>query len=164
MIHYARFTTRLGAVYATFTPEAITGLYFDGGRHAPAISADWNEDAAAPALAACARQLEEYFAGTRRAFDLPLAPQGTAFQMRVWREISHIPFGKTLTYAQLAARIGAPDAVRAVGAATGRNPLSILVPCHRVVGSDGSLTGYAGGIERKLRLLELEGALQPMPA
>jgi methylated-DNA-[protein]-cysteine S-methyltransferase len=90
-----------------------------------------------------------------------MAPHGTVFQLRVWDEIARIPFGATLTYAELAARAGAPGAVRAAGAATGRNPLSIVVPCHRVIGSDGTLTGYAGGIDRKRRLLELEGVLKP---
>jgi methylated-DNA-[protein]-cysteine S-methyltransferase len=107
------------------------------------------------------RQLGEYFEGGRRVFELPLAPSGTRFQQQVWEGIAGIPFGRTLTYAQLARQVGAPDAVRAVGAATGRNPLSIVVPCHRVVGTDGSLTGYAGGVDRKRRLLELEGVLQP---
>ncbi|HET9653335.1 MAG TPA: methylated-DNA--[protein]-cysteine S-methyltransferase [Usitatibacter sp.] len=161
MIRYATFKTRLGALYATLEGDGLTGLYFEGGRHAPCISADWTPDEEAAPLVACGRQLEEYFAGMRRAFDLPLAPRGTPFQVRVWQEIARIPYGRTLSYAQLAERVGQPHAVRAVGAANGRNPLSIIVPCHRVVGSDGSLTGYAGGLERKLALLGLEGALQP---
>jgi methylated-DNA-[protein]-cysteine S-methyltransferase len=161
MIRYARIPTTLGPMYATMQGDAITGLYFEAGRHAPAIAADWREDALAAPFVALTRQLQEYFTGARREFDLPMAPQGTAFQRRVWNEIARIPFGQTITYAQLAARAGAPEAVRAAGAATGRNPLSIVVPCHRIVGSDGSLTGYAGGMERKRRLLELEGVLQP---
>ena len=103
-------------------------------------------------------QLDEYFAGTRRRFDLPLAPRGTPFQLKVWRELRKIPYGKTITYAVLAHRAGNDAACRAVGAANGRNPLPIVVPCHRVIGSDGSLTGFGGGIAAKRKLLELEGA------
>jgi methylated-DNA-[protein]-cysteine S-methyltransferase len=161
MIRYARISTTLGPVYATLHDEGVGGLYFDGGRHAPPIAVDWKEDSGAEPLRALSRQLREYLAGERRTFELVLAPRGTPFQMRVWSEIARIPFGKTLTYRELARRAGAPDAMRAVGAATGRNPHSIIVPCHRVLGADGTLTGYAGGLERKRRLLELEGALQP---
>lgn len=115
---------------------------------------------AAP-FAAVIAQLDEYFAGERRKFDLPLAPQGTPFQLRVWRELRKIPYGRTITYATLAHRAGNDAACRAVGAANGRNPLPIIVPCHRVIGSDGSLTGFGGGIAAKQRLLELEGAWPP---
>ena len=104
------------------------------------------------------RQLEEYFAGERRAFDLPVAPAGTPFQQRVWEELQRIGYGETITYAELAARIGRPTAIRAAGAANGANPVSIIIPCHRVIGSDGSLTGYGGGLEAKRLLLELERA------
>ena len=158
---YARFSTPLGNAYVTLHGDALAGLYFEGARHAPAIASDWERDDGHPAAKACAQQLAEYFAGTRDSFDLPLAPRGTPFQQRVWAEIARVPFGATITYAQLAARAGAPGAMRAAGAATGRNPLTILVPCHRIVGSDGALTGYAGGLERKRHLLELEWALQP---
>lgn len=103
-------------------------------------------------------QLDEYFAGARRKFDLPLAPRGTPFQLKVWRELRKIPYGRTITYAVLARRAGNAAACRAVGAANGRNPLPIIVPCHRVIGSDGSLTGFGGGIEAKRKLLRLEGA------
>ncbi len=109
-------------------------------------------------FAAIIAQLDEYFAGTRRRFDLPLAPRGTPFQLKVWRELRKIPYGKTITYAVLAHRAGNDAACRAVGAANGRNPLPIVVPCHRVIGSDGSLTGFGGGIAAKRKLLELEGA------
>ncbi|HKI91726.1 MAG TPA: methylated-DNA--[protein]-cysteine S-methyltransferase [Gaiellaceae bacterium] len=103
-------------------------------------------------------QLAEYFAGRRTGFDLPLAPAGTPFQRRVWEELGRIPYGETISYAELARRIGRPTAVRAVGHANGRNPIPVVVPCHRVVGSDGTLTGYGGGLERKRLLLELEAA------
>lgn len=113
---------------------------------------------AAPALAATARQLDEYFAGTRTTFDLPLDLQGTPFQLAAWRALAAIPYGETRTYAQQAAAIGTPAAVRAVGAANGRNPLSIVLPCHRVVGSDGGLRGFGGGLEAKEWLLRFERA------
>ncbi len=102
------------------------------------------------------RQLDAYFAGTRTTFDVPLAADGTAFQRTVWRALSAIGYGETISYGELARRIGAPNAVRAVGLANGRNPISIVVPCHRVIGADGSMTGYGGGLERKVFLLGLE--------
>ena len=108
------------------------------------------------ALAAAAQQLGEYFAGERRAFDLPLAMGGTPFQCEVWEQLRAIPYGETISYGELARRVGRPDAMRAVGAANGRNPIAVIVPCHRVIGADGSLTGYGGGLERKRALLELE--------
>jgi methylated-DNA-[protein]-cysteine S-methyltransferase len=164
MIKYARFVTPLGTLFATATGGALTGLYYEGGRHAPEISSAWIEDRAAAPLAECARQVNEYLQGKRRRFDLPLAPEGSEFQRRVWIEIARIPYGETLTYAELARRAGVPGAARAAGAATGRNPHSIVVPCHRVIGADGGLTGYAGGIERKTRLLEIEGVLPTLAA
>ena len=158
MTSFIRFDTALGRVFATARGAALTGLYFEGGRHAPAIDPAWREHPAHPALAACAKQLHEYLAGSRVDFDLPLAPEGTPFQQAVWREIARVPYGTTLTYAELAHRAGAAGAARAAGAATGRNPLSIVVPCHRIVGAAGALTGYAGGLERKARLLDIERA------
>ena len=110
-------------------------------------------------LAETRRQLGDYFSGTRRHFDLPLAPRGTPFQLGVWRALSTIPYGATISYRELAERIGQPSAMRAVGAANGRNPLPIVVPCHRVIGADGSLTGFGGGLPTKRFLLQLEGAL-----
>ena len=104
-----------------------------------------------------ADQLREYFAGSRRTFDVELALRGTPFQVAVWEELCRIPYGDTITYAELARRIGRPSAVRAVGAANGANPIPVIVPCHRVIGSNGTLTGYGGGIERKQWLLALEG-------
>ena len=112
-----------------------------------------------PVLDSCASQLAEYFHGTRHHFQLPLAPRGTEFQLAVWRALADIPFGETRSYGDIAQAIGRPRAVRAVGAANGRNPLPIVVPCHRVIGSDGSLTGFAGGLAAKTSLLALEGAL-----
>ena len=162
MTRYTTFSTAtLGTIYATLDGDSLSGIYFEGGRHAPPIAMDWRLDRGATPFRALEEQLHEYLAGERRAFELALAARGTPFQRRVWAQIARIPFGETITYTQLAARAGASDAMRAAGAATGRNPLSIVVPCHRVLGSGGSLTGYAGGLERKRRLLELEGALQP---
>jgi O-6-methylguanine DNA methyltransferase len=114
---------------------------------------------AADIIETAARQLHEYFDGTRRDFDLPLAPEGTAFQCEVWRTLATIPYGQTWSYRDLAHAIGKPAAVRAVGAANGRNPLPIVLPCHRVIGADGSLTGFGGGLPIKAALLRLEGAL-----
>ena len=112
-----------------------------------------------PALSACAKQLREYFAGERRSFDLPLSPTGTDFQKNVWAALKAIPYGKLRSYRDIAESLDNPKAVRAVGAANGRNPIPIVVPCHRVIGSDGSLTGFAGGLEAKKVLLKLEGAI-----
>ena len=134
----------------------LSGIYMEQHRHGPAVDPSWSEDS--PAFGEVVRQLDEYFEGTRARFDLPLAPAGTPFQRRVWAELAHIAPGTTVTYGELARRAGHPGAARAVGAAVGRNPISIVVPCHRVVGSDGTLTGYAGGVARKAFLLALEGA------
>jgi methylated-DNA-[protein]-cysteine S-methyltransferase len=161
MIRYARIPTPAGTLFATATDGAITGLYFEGQKYFPPMTGEWREEPDAAPLAECARQVREYFEGRRKAFDIPLAPMGTDFQRRVWSEIARIAFGATITYAELAARAGAPGSARAAGAATGRNPISIVVPCHRVLGADGALTGYAGGLARKQRLLELEGVLEP---
>ena len=164
MIRYARIDTALGKLLATAEEGCLTGLYFDGKPHAPKPRPDWKEEPAAKPFAECARQVDEYLAGKRNVFELPVAPSGTEFQERVWREIARIPFGETITYTELARRAGAPGSARAAGAATGRNPISIVVPCHRVVGAAGALTGYAGGIERKARLLALEGVRVPVAA
>jgi methylated-DNA-[protein]-cysteine S-methyltransferase len=160
MIRYHRFATPLGMVFATAFGGSLTGVYFEGGRHAPAIAAHWVHDPHAAPLIAVKKQLLEYLTGKRTRFELVLAPQGTPFQQRVWAEIARIPYGEVITYAELARRAGAPGSARAAGAATGRNPLSIVVPCHRVVGTDGALTGYAGGLERKTHLLALERQLR----
>jgi methylated-DNA-[protein]-cysteine S-methyltransferase len=159
MTTYTRLKTPLGTLLAIATGGTLVGLHFEGGQHVPEIERNWREDPKAVPFAECARQLSEYFAGKRMCFDLPLAPHGTPFQERVWREIARVPHGETITYGELAARAGSPGSARAAGAATGRNPLSLVVPCHRIVGTGGALTGYAGGIGRKEKLLEHEGAL-----
>jgi methylated-DNA-[protein]-cysteine S-methyltransferase len=135
---------------------AITGVEF-GAREAAAngASAATNPEATA-ALEAAAAQLREYLAGERTDFDLPLRPQGNEFELAVWAELLRIPYGETTSYGEIARRIGHPGAARAVGRANGRNPIAIVVPCHRVIGSDGSLTGYGGGLDLKRALLTLE--------
>jgi methylated-DNA-[protein]-cysteine S-methyltransferase len=133
---------------------ALSGLYMEGHRRGPSISEAWVRDDSA--FRDVTRELDEYFAGIRQSFDVPLAPQGTPFQLAVWEQLRRIPSGVTTTYGELAQRVGKPGAARAVGSAVGRNPISIIVPCHRVVGSDGTLTGYAGGLDRKRVLLALE--------
>lgn len=134
---------------------SLRGLYMEEHRRGPSVDPAWHEDPAA--FAEVGRQLDEYFAGSRTAFDLPLSPVGTPFQVAVWEQLRLIPRGTTTTYGAIAARIGRAAAARAVGTAVGRNPISVIVPCHRVVGSDGSLTGFAGGLARKQRLLAIEG-------
>lgn len=146
----------IGRLMLTSDGAALTGLYMEPSRKTQSTDG-WSEDAAVPPLAAALRQLTEYFAGTRREFDLPLRLRGTEFQKRVWQELTEIPYGQTWSYGELAKRINNPSASRAVGLANGRNPISILVPCHRVIGADGSLTGYGGGLERKRWLLAHEG-------
>ena len=135
---------------------ALVGLYMVGQRHRPAPETFGDRDDDAEPFAAAAAQLGEYFAGRRREFDLPLAPVGTPFQQRVWAGLLGIPYGGTTSYGELAAEIGSPGAARAVGLANGRNPIGIVIPCHRVVGSTGALTGYGGGIETKRALLAAE--------
>ncbi len=157
MTSYTQFDSPLGRMLVTASPAAITGVYFDRQKHFPDIARDWVRDGSSPLLTQARRELSEYFSGTRTAFDLPVEPGGTPFQRRVWQALRTIPFGETRTYRALAERLGAPEASRAVGAAVGRNPLSVVVPCHRVIGANGSLTGYAGGLDRKRALLKLEG-------
>lgn len=140
---------------------ALVGLYLENQRHFPTTGLGERVDDAMPAAR---EQLAEYFSGQRREFDLPLAPTGTPFQQEVWALLGEIPYGETTTYGDLARQLGKPQASRAVGAATGRNRISIVIPCHRLVGSTGKLTGYAGGLHRKEYLLALEQGLNiPAP-
>ncbi|HYX25111.1 MAG TPA: methylated-DNA--[protein]-cysteine S-methyltransferase [Thermoanaerobaculia bacterium] len=143
---------------------AVLRIAFGHGRDARKIAELKAENEAiedASRTAEVRRQLAEYFAGRRQEFDLPLAPRGTPFQLAVWAELRRIPFGETRSYADVARALGKPAATRAVGRANGANPIPIVVPCHRVVGSDGSLTGFGGGLAAKARLLELEGRSLP---
>jgi methylated-DNA-[protein]-cysteine S-methyltransferase len=153
------YTSPLGRMVLAAVGERLLGVWFDDQAHLPDLSACTSAPDH-PLLQQTAMQLTQYFAGQRRTFDVPLTSDaGTAFQQAVWQALLSIPMGSTCSYGELAARIGKPAAVRAVGAAVGRNPLSIIVPCHRVIGASGSLTGYAGGLPRKTALLQLESAL-----
>lgn len=158
LIAQARLDSPLGPLTVAATARGLAGLWFDGQAHHPGpLNAP--HDAQQAFIAQARKELERYWrGGAHAAFTVPLDPQGTPFQRAVWRALRAIPAGETTTYGAVAARAGAARAVRAAGAAIGRNPLSILVPCHRVLGRDGSLTGYAGGLARKQALLQLEGA------
>lgn len=150
----------IGTITVVAEDGVLAALYMTDHRHAP--PADTFGDQVEDAVPGLREELAEYFAGQRRTFEVPLAEStGTQFQQRVWRGLAEIPYGETWTYRQLAEHVGSPGASRAVGLANGRNPISIVVPCHRVIGADGSLTGYGGGMERKRFLLELEGAIRP---
>lgn len=139
--------TSMGTMYAAVDENgALTELRFGAEQNPDNGTAD----------SPVARQLAEYFSGARKSFDLPAAPEGTEFQKRVWAELTRIPYGETISYAELAKRVGRPGAARAVGRANATNPIAIVVPCHRVIGADGTLTGYAYGVERKRALLDLE--------
>jgi methylated-DNA-[protein]-cysteine S-methyltransferase len=157
IIRYDTMPSPLGPLLLVTRGAGLGGVYMDGHARGPTPDAAWRRD---PAPFAEARaQLDAYFAGTRAAFDLALDAQGTPFQRRVWQALLAIPLGATTTYGALAAALGLPGRARAVGHAVARNPLSIVVPCHRVVGRDGALTGYAGGQPRKRWLLDHEAAL-----
>jgi methylated-DNA-[protein]-cysteine S-methyltransferase len=155
--HRVMESTPVGRLVLVARGTALVGVWMEDQRHHPGELAH-GEPAAADdvVLTAAATQLEEYFGGRRTEFDLPLAPEGTEFQRRVWTELLRIPYGEITTYGELARRLGDPNGSRAVGLANGRNPLGIVVPCHRVVGAGGGLTGYGGGLPRKRLLLDLE--------
>ena len=157
MIVCRRIDSPVGPLMLAADDAGLRYIEFRENRH-PADHAAWH-GGDNDVLQAAAAQLGEYFAGTRTRFDLPLAPRGTDFQLAVWRELARIPFGTTMSYAQLAQRVGNTQAMRAVGAANGRNPLPIVLPCHRVIGADGALTGFGGGLPVKQFLLQLEGAM-----
>jgi methylated-DNA-[protein]-cysteine S-methyltransferase len=157
-IRYAHLDTPLGRMLARSEDGALIGLHFADEARAPAPLADEVHAPDDPLFGQLAGQLREYFDRRRRMFELPLRPVGTVFQRRVWSVLQEIPYGVTTSYGDMARRLGAPGAMRAVGAANGRNPLAILIPCHRAIGADGSLTGYAGGLPRKRALLAIEGA------
>ena len=154
--------TPLGPLRLVRTANGLAGAWFEGQKHHPG-ALDAEEHPNDPLLQRTATELRHYFDGKRASFDLPLDLLGTDFQRAVWTALQRIPAGETRAYGDIARALGSPLAVRAVGAAVGRNPVSLIVPCHRVVGRDGSLTGYAGGIERKQALLELEHAAAHPP-
>lgn len=150
----------LGVLHLLASEHGLCGAWFEHQKHCPdpAEQARWSLAPAHPCLTQSRTEIGEYFAGQRQVFDVPLdLSRGTAFQQRVWQALLEVDCGRTLTYGDLARRIQNPQAVRAVGAAVGRNPVSIIVPCHRILGSSGQLTGYAGGLWRKQALLQLEG-------
>jgi methylated-DNA-[protein]-cysteine S-methyltransferase len=158
-IRHAQLDTPLGPMLARADGGALIGLHFADEARVPAPAPDWMHAPDDPLFGRLAEQLREYFSGGLRVFELPLRPVGTVFQLRVWSVLQEIPYGVTTSYGGMARRLGSPGAMRAVGAANSRNPLAILIPCHRAIGADGSLTGYAGGVARKRALLEIEGAL-----
>ncbi|HET7159453.1 MAG TPA: methylated-DNA--[protein]-cysteine S-methyltransferase [Burkholderiales bacterium] len=153
--YYATMPSPIGELMLISDGVAMTGLYMQNDKHAARRAIAVREDAK---LSAPLEQLRAYFAGKLQRFDLPIKAEGTPFQQRVWAALCDIPYGETISYGELARRIGQPTASRAVGLANGQNPISIIVPCHRVIGADGTLTGYGGGLERKRWLLTHEGA------
>ncbi len=154
---YTIFSSRLGDVTIQANDDGLLGIWFETYTTKPKELG--REDRKHNVLAEACKQLTEYFEGSRKIFDVPLAAKGTDFQKQVWQALTQIPFGETWSYQDLANAIGNPKAVRAVGLANGKNPISVIVPCHRVIGKSGKLTGYAGGLERKKALLALEGIL-----
>jgi methylated-DNA-[protein]-cysteine S-methyltransferase len=163
LVAQATLDSPLGPLLLAATAHGLAGAWFTGQAHHPGVL-DAPEDSTNPFIQQAAQQLSAYWQdGVHSRFTVPVDPQGTAFQRAVWQALLKIPTGRCSTYAGLASQVGKPAAMRAVGAAVGRNPLSVIIPCHRVLGSDGSLTGYAGGLERKLALLQREGAATAAP-
>ena len=156
MIYFTFYESPIQTLRLVSDGRSLLGLYMRSEKHAQISAQDWIEDETAQPFAVTRQQLSDYFTGALTQFDLPLSPQGTPFQKRVWAALKTIPYGATLSYGELAQQIGQPQAARAVGLANGRNPVSIIVPCHRVVGANGKLTGYGGGVERKQWLLNHE--------
>lgn len=160
--YYLHTNTPAGTLLLTSDGTVLTGAYWEVFARSPAVHPTWIEDRAP--FDAVVAQLDEYFAGHRQTFDIPFQASGTPFQMAVWRALATIPYGQSCTYSDIAAQIGRPRALRAVGMAIGSNPLSIIVPCHRVLAAGNRITGYAGGVAAKARLLGLEGAaFTPLP-
>ena len=157
---YTWVMSPLGRLLLTSNEGALNGLFMTDSKHKITIGSGWIENANALPFPQSKHQLVEYFNGVRKTFDLPVTMVGTDFQLRVWQALLKIPYATTISYTQLASQIGNPTGFRAVGQANGRNPVAIIIPCHRVVGADGSLTGYGGGIDRKAALLEFERAVE----
>jgi methylated-DNA-[protein]-cysteine S-methyltransferase len=161
MFYYDYYQSPHGRILLVADDKALTGVYFAGQKYHPRIDKKkWQWAGKHEPLRHAKRELSEYFDGKRTQFTVKLAPQGTPFQRAVWKAIADVRFGETIAYGELAERAGYPRRARAAGAATGRNPIGIIVPCHRIVGSNGSLTGYAGGLAKKSALLTLEGCNQ----
>lgn len=169
MRYSASYKSPLGDMLILATNEALVGLYFVGQKYFPRRDTAWEENRNLAPISQTIGELDRYFAGERIRFEVPLGPYGTAYQHAIWKAISTVGYGETITYGELARRAGFPDNARAAGAATGQNPIGIIVPCHRIIGANGSLTGYAGGLDKKRALLELEAGyrqetLLPSPA
>ena len=160
---YDFYESPYGRMLLVVNDDGLCGVYFDGQKHLRKIEPQWRRDAQHATLRQAKRELTEYFAGERKRFEVALAPEGTPFQRSVWKAISTVSFGQSISYAELARRAGRPGSARAAGAATGRNPIGVIVPCHRIVGADGSLTGYAGGLDVKRALLALEAGNIELP-
>lgn len=158
MTTYDYLDTPLGRMLLITSEQGLCGAHFIGQKYFPKMDPSWKRE-----KTRAARELEEYFAGERAVFTVPLAAEGTPFQRAIWKEISKVRFGETISYAELARRAGFPNCARAAGAATGRNPIGVIVPCHRIVGTNGTLTGYAGGLPKKKALLALEEATVSRP-
>jgi methylated-DNA-[protein]-cysteine S-methyltransferase len=158
MHYYDYYDSPHGRMLLVASDDGVSGVYFDRQKYFPDRNKAWKRDARHAPLKQAKRELREYFAGRRKRFDVALDPDGTSFQRSVWKAISKVGFGNTITYGELARRAGHPGSARAAGAATGRNPIGIIVPCHRIMGANGALTGYAGGLARKRALLALEAA------
>jgi methylated-DNA-[protein]-cysteine S-methyltransferase len=156
---YTYFDSPLGNIRIVSDGEKITTFGFVGQKNLKDVPTDWKNEPDHKLLKKARKQAEEYFSGKRKDFDLPLSPQGTEFQQKVWKALLEIPFGQISTYGKIANQIGNPKGVRAVGGAIGRNPIGIIIPCHRVIGANGTLTGFASGLDRKQSLLEIEGVL-----
>ncbi len=156
--HYLIHESPLGKIMLVSNKTAITGIHIVHGKYVPAVQSDWVHARNHSVLKQAQQELDAYFAGKLQTFAVPLAPHGTVFQKSVWTALTTIPYGETRTYGQQALAIGQPAAARAVGAANGRNPIGIIVPCHRVIGASGAMTGYAGGLDAKKFLLDLEAS------
>jgi methylated-DNA-[protein]-cysteine S-methyltransferase len=154
---YTTMDSPIGELLLLGDGDSLHGLYMQAGKNPIRINPQWIRDD--EAFAEIRDQLEEYFAGERTTFDIPMRLEGTAFQRTVWHELTQIPYGETISYGELAKRIGRPDRARAVGTANGQNPIAVIVPCHRVIGANGKLVGYGGGLDNKRRLLELESGV-----
>lgn len=164
MRYYDFYESPFGQMLLVAGGEGLCGIYFGGQKYHPQVEPEWRRDANHAMLRQAKRELAEYFGGERKRFEVALAPVGTPFRRSVWKAISTVRFGQTISYAELANRAGHAGSARAAGAATGRNPIGVIVPCHRIVGSDGSLTGYAGGLNIKRALLALESGIPELLA
>jgi methylated-DNA-[protein]-cysteine S-methyltransferase len=158
MNYYAIIKSPVDDLLLVADDSALTGVYFGTPKHISAAMKGWTLDPRNPLLQQAEKELQEYFSEKRKVFSLPLRFTGTDFQKRVWQEIAAIPYAETISYSELSKRAGAPDAIRAAGTATGRNPISIVVPCHRVMGKNGDMCGFGGGLDRKRFLLNLENS------